>query len=61
MWRIEGVLTQEHERDGFQLFEDEYIVYVKRFGEVCIVLGSSVKREFIWEVVEAIRKSKEPY
>lgn len=60
LWHIEGILTPEQERDGFQLLEDEHLVYVKRFGKVCCTLDSGIKRESIWKVVESIRNSQEP-
>ena len=61
MWHIEGILTPEQERKGFQLLQDEHTVYIKRFGKLCCILGSSIKREYVCEVVESIRNTQEPH
>ncbi len=56
MSRLDDILSEELEREGFALFEDDHFVYVKRCGEVCLVFSSSgATRESILEGVELLR------
>ena len=56
MWPVKGVLTEEQEADGFEAFEDEEFVYIRRFGETCLTFRSHTTRESIREAVENIRR-----
>ena len=57
MWYLYGILSQEQEEDGFVAFEDEDFLYIKRYGEICLVFSrSGATRESIWEAVESVRK-----
>ncbi len=52
---MKGVLTEEQEADGFGAFEDEDFVYIRRFGEICLVFGAYPTKESITKAVEGIR------
>jgi len=56
LWYVGGILLPEQEQDGFAVFEDEDFVYIKRFGEVCLVFrASGLTRDSIREEVERMR------
>ncbi|MFH1141296.1 MAG: hypothetical protein V1724_06500 [Chloroflexota bacterium] len=54
---MKGVLTEEQEADGFEAFEDEEFVYVRRLGEPCLTFGSHATKESVREAVERMRRS----
>ena|GEM_PF-5486435 len=61
MWRLHGILTPEQEQDGFEAFEDEDFIYIKRFGRVCLTYSShGATKETIRKDIESIRKGSGP-
>ena len=60
MWYVGGILSQEQEQDGFAVFDNEDFVFIKRFGEVCLVFSSSgATKESMREALETIRRGSQ--
>ena len=58
MWHFGGVLTPQQQRDGFETLEDEDYVYIKRYGEVCLVLSARrATKKFLRKAVDSLRDS----
>lgn len=59
MWLVNGILTKEQERDGFQVLEDDHFVCIERLGQIRLAFSKSGEtRESIQQAVESLREER---
>jgi hypothetical protein len=56
LWYLSGILSVQQEQDGFVVYEDAHLIYVKKSDYTCLSFSiSGATREVIQEAVELLR------